>query len=324
MGKYLHYCGTDEDLYRQKLRWSFTEKEGLYTDGHEVYFLVNIGFNRETGRYIWENVFSVEWRFETVEQFPDAKSGFTAYYDDDYVEEIYPDQFLWTTMNFAKENCQKPFVAFNPNIGVAYNRNAVREYESVDLGLPSGLLWASCNVGACCPEDSGGYYSWAETEEKSSYHWRNNYKWGDQYTMNKYTGRDDLYTIELDDDVAHVLMGGYWRMPTRDDVNELNENTTITSQTLHGTPCCVLTSTQNGNTLIIPMSGRNAPPWDTASYSSFSDVGENASVWTSGLYAGNNRYAYFMYLEPDGVKSSMRDRCTGLPVRGVMLPPQPR
>ena len=96
----------------------------------------------------------------------------------------------------------------------------------VDLGLPSGTLWATCNVGANVPEEAGGLYAWGETEEKDDYSW-STYKWcnGDacdasNKTLTKYCDRegygtmDGKMSLELEDDVANVKWGGDWHIPT--------------------------------------------------------------------------------------------------------------
>ena len=91
--------------------------------------------------------------------------------------------------------------------------NNGREY--VDLGLPSGTMWATCNIGANYPEDYGDYYAWGETETKSNYDW-STYKWckGSEDTLTKYCTDNDYGTVDnktvLDpeDDAAHVKWGG--------------------------------------------------------------------------------------------------------------------
>lgn len=93
--------------------------------------------------------------------------------------------------------------------------------EAVDLGL--SVKWASCNIGATKPEEYGGYYAWGETKTKSFYHWAT-YKWSypDSYIL-KYNTSDNKTVLEAEDDVAHVKLGGSWRMPTIDEWNELIE-----------------------------------------------------------------------------------------------------
>jgi uncharacterized protein YjdB len=112
----------------------------------------------------------------------------------------------------------------------------VRDYspgKAIDLGLPSGTLWANYNVGAHNPEDYGDYFAWGETVPKDDYSW-STYKWcnGSENTLSKYNTRIDYGTVDnktvLDpeDDVAHVMWGGNWRMPTKEEQDELRANCT--------------------------------------------------------------------------------------------------
>ena len=89
----------------------------------------------------------------------------------------------------------------------------------INLDLPSGTLWACCNVGATTPEGAGGYYAWGETEEKSEgYDWKNYiYSNGSQY----YYTDIGLTICGTEYDVAHVKWGGYWQMPSFEQIQEL-------------------------------------------------------------------------------------------------------
>ena len=87
--------------------------------------------------------------------------------------------------------------------------------EAIDLGLPSGTKWASCNVGATKPEEYGGYYSWGETEEKETYDW-STYIHCDGSSSTCHDLGSDISGTEYD--VAHVKWGGKWCMPTLDDI----------------------------------------------------------------------------------------------------------
>ena len=101
-------------------------------------------------------------------------------------------------------------------------------HEYVDLGLPSGIKWATCNVGATTPEEYGDYFAWGETQPKDYYDW-STYKYcnGDEYSITKYCTRstygtvDIKTTLELSDDAARVNWGGKWRMPTIEEQKEL-------------------------------------------------------------------------------------------------------
>ena len=88
--------------------------------------------------------------------------------------------------------------------------------EAIDLGLPSGTKWASCNVGATKPEEYGGYYAWGETEEKDTYTWGTYIHSSTYHDLGK-----DISGSEYD--VAHVKWGGNWCMPTNDDFEELKQ-----------------------------------------------------------------------------------------------------
>ena len=109
--------------------------------------------------------------------------------------------------------------------------------QAIDLGLPSGKLWANMNVGATAPERSGDYIAWGETTPKSEYEW-STYKYcnGLDETLTKYCNNgiygyngytDDLTVLETTDDAATVNWGNEWRTPTKDEYNELINNTNI-------------------------------------------------------------------------------------------------
>jgi len=105
-----------------------------------------------------------------------------------------------------------------------------RGHSYVDLGLPSGTLWATCNVGAATPQDYGNYYAWGEITTKETYTW-DTYKYGSagnqlvKYCDNSEYGKDGFTdnktTLELSDDAAYMNWGGKWRMPTYDQQEEL-------------------------------------------------------------------------------------------------------
>ena len=140
---------------------------------------------------------------------------------------------------------------------------AETQYEAVDLGLPSGIKWATFNVGATKPEEYGGYYAWGETEEKENYDW-SIYKWcnGSSSTLTKYC-TDSFYgtvdnktTLAPEDDVAHVKWGGTWRMPTKAEQDELRNNCTWSWTTLNSVNGYKVTSKTNGNSIFLPAAGQ--------------------------------------------------------------------
>ena len=90
--------------------------------------------------------------------------------------------------------------------------------EYVDLGLP--VKWATCNRGATKPSDYGDYYAWGETMVKADYSW-DTYKWGKENNITKYNDSDGKTVLDPEDDVATAKLGSPWRMPTKDEINEL-------------------------------------------------------------------------------------------------------
>ena len=137
-------------------------------------------------------------------------------------------------------------------------------HEYVDLGLPSGLLWATCNVGASTPEEYGHYFAWGETTPKINYSWSTyQYCNGSSNTLTKYCNNsdygyngftDNLTTLLPEDDAATVNWGGDWRMPTEEELQELWDNTTVTWTTQNGVGGALFTA-PNGNSLFMPAAG---------------------------------------------------------------------
>jgi hypothetical protein len=137
-------------------------------------------------------------------------------------------------------------------------------HDYVDLGLPSGTLWATCNVGADTPEGYGNYFAWGETQPKNYYEWSTyNYSYGSHTTITKYCYNsnygyngftDNLTTLESSDDAATANWGTGWRMPTEADWRELMNNTTCTWTTQNGVNGRLFTAA-NGNSIFIPAAG---------------------------------------------------------------------
>ena len=189
-------------------------------------------------------------------------------------------------------------------------------HEYVDLGLPSGLKWATCNVGANNPWEYGGYYAWGETEEKSNYDW-STYKWCNgsydsqtKYCTDSYYGRVDNKTIlDPEDDVAHVKWGGTWRMPTFDEQKELLNKCTWTWTTLNGVNGYKVTG-PNGNSIFLPAAGYRL---GTEVY----NRGSYGFYWSSSLYSDYSGYAYDLYFNSGVHYWYDYGRCNGRSVRPV-------
>lgn len=132
--------------------------------------------------------------------------------------------------------------------------------EYVDLGLPSGNLWATCNLGASAPEAYGDYYAWGETKPKQEYT-NSNHKWykegAPSLGFTKYNNEDGKLSLEDEDDAVIQKLGNGWRTPTLADFRELTNQkyTTIEKTTLNGVAGYQITSKRNKKSIFIPFAG---------------------------------------------------------------------
>ena len=192
----------------------------------------------------------------------------------------------------------------NEAINVSTNNkvNTHNAHEYVDLGLPSGIKWATCNVGANTPEEYGDYFAWGETTTKSSY----------SYTNYKYSSNPS--TLPLSADAAHVNWGGKWRMPTKAEQDELSNisNCTWTWTTQNGVKGYKVTSKKNGNSIFLPAAG-----YCDVGNGNFSDAGSDGSYWSSSLGTGSGRFVYFLGFNSGYVDWDRSFRYYGQSVRAV-------
>ena len=207
---------------------------------------------------------------------------------------------------------------------VDFSSRALHEY--VDLGLPSGTLWATCNIGATNPEDYGDYYAWGETETKSNYEWTN-YKWcdGSETALNKYctdssSGTvDNLTELDLEDDAAYVKWGGKWRMPTYEQFAELvdRSNTTATFIKQNGVYGRKVTSKLNGNSIFLPAAGyrERTSVYNTPTYGHY---------WARNLCTSSSIFGFGLYLDHLNNEASFSmdyyNRYEGMSIRPVRTP----
>ena len=139
-------------------------------------------------------------------------------------------------------------------------------HDYVDLGLPSGLLWATCNVGADDPEDCGDYFAWGETDAKELYDWKS-YPYAcfvnGRYVLTKYCTDstcgyngmvDGLTVLEAADDAATANWGADWHMPTKEEWEELCRHSTCIRITQNGVEGRLITG-PNGNSIFLPATG---------------------------------------------------------------------
>lgn len=197
---------------------------------------------------------------------------------------------------------------------------AVNTKEWVDLGLPSGTLWATCNVGANSPEEYGDYFAWGETFSKDYYDWTT-YKWcnGSMDGLTKYSyGSGNIYFIDFkselepEDDVAYVQWGPSWRMPTKAQQDELREHCTWTWTTQNGVNGYLVIG-PNGNSIFLPVAGNLCEELPCNAES-------GGFYWSRTLNIEINQVAYFLYFDSENVRLSCHNRSFGFPVRAVCVP----
>jgi hypothetical protein len=152
--------------------------------------------------------------------------------------------------------------------GMAYTPGPQPQSDWVDLGLPSGLLWAKCDLGANAPEEYGNYYAWGEISPKEVYNW-NTYRYGtadgegNLLTLIKYNTHSDYGTpdsltiLRATDDAATMAfgIGSGARTPTKEEWQELIDYSTVEWTTMNGVNGLKFTSITNGNTLFFPAAG---------------------------------------------------------------------
>ncbi len=192
--------------------------------------------------------------------------------------------------------------------------------EAVDLGLPSGTLWANMNVGATSPEDYGDYFAWGETTPKSEYNW-STYKWcnGSDDTLTKYCTKSDYgyngftdtkTVLDAEDDAARANWGGEWRMPTKADFQELIDNTTSVWRTQNGVYGRKFTSKKNNNSIFLPAAGNR---WNGM----LKNAGSYGYYWSSSLYEGYPYSAWGLRFDCGYLLTILYDRGGGQSVRPV-------
>lgn len=203
------------------------------------------------------------------------------------------------------------------NVSGSYNG-----HDYVDLGLPSGTKWATCNVGAATPEDYGDYFAWAETTTKTSYEW-NNYQYCNHisYELTKYCNNssygldgftDNLTKLQSSDDAATANWGGNWRMPTKTEWEELYQKTTSTWTSQNGVEGRLFTA-NNGNMLFLPAAGKYV-------FDSNYSIAQEGYYWSGMLNTDNPTLAWFFFLNEYNCAMSSYDqhpRQHGRSVRAV-------
>ncbi len=186
--------------------------------------------------------------------------------------------------------------------------NNSQEHEYVDLGLPSGTLWASCNVGASKPEDYGDYFAWGETETKPVYD-RDEYSFLDYWNraLTKYNEKDGLSVLEPIDDAATANWGERWRMPSMADFLELINNCQHSWVKRDGIEGSLYTA-RNNNSIFLPAGG----------YKFVGKFADNSCLyWSRTIDSKDSSFAKILFNSKDESKVGSDERKFGLPVRPV-------
>ena len=231
--------------------------------------------------------------------------------------------YVWQTSGFAYEITTAKSIAIERSKLSKMSPIKVEgDYpvpEAVDLGLPSGLKWASFNLGASLPERFGLYYAWGETEPKSIYDW-STYKWcrGASRSLTKYcsnssygyNGFTDTKTfLDPEDDAAYVNLGDPWRMPTSEDFAELQNSCTWEWSSMNRISGFKVVGT-NGNSIFLPVAGYRSDSW--------LNFGGSGTFWSSELDEGHTYDAWSLHYyvgEASTLNSSLR--YTGRSIRPV-------
>ena len=200
--------------------------------------------------------------------------------------------------------------------------------EAVDLGMVMTradgstyrLYWAKSNLsdtGLCIyPEDYGDYFAWGETEPKSNYRW-SSYKFGKTPSgpYSKYNTRiifgtvDNKTVLEAEDDVAHVKLGGRWRMPTDPEWTELRAKCTWAWTAQNGVNGFLVTAS-NGKSIFLPAAGYRRD-------ANLNDAGSIGAYWSSSLDKDSPYYAWFTRFHYAGVDNASYFRSDGFCIRPV-------
>ena len=181
---------------------------------------------------------------------------------------------------------------------------AQNKHQYVDLGLPSGTLWATCNVGATTPEGYGSHFAWGEITTKTFYRWDTyRYSRGDYKELTKYCNKSDcgangftdrLTVLQASDDAATANWGSGWCMPTKAQWEELYQNTTTKWTTRNGVKGRLFTA-KNGNSLFLPAAGYR---WGEKG-NEHGGAGVDGYYWSSSLSTNYPDSAWSFYFGLD-------------------------
>ena len=224
-----------------------------------------------------------------------------------------------TAFDNAKSTLDKPNMSLVTETGNVYSltEGGGVTYEYVDLGLKSGTLWAKCNIGAEKETDAGLYFAWGETtgytasQVGTDKHFsESDYKYvNSSSNLTKYNQSDGKTVLESTDDAATQIMGDEWRMPTKDECQELIDETTNEWDSINGVTGWKFTGS-NGNYIFIPAAG-------DCGDGSVNTVGGNGYVWSSSLNTSSPDLAWYLSFYSGDCFMGNSGRYDGQSVRGV-------
>ena len=222
-----------------------------------------------------------------------VSGAWDAYFHDSYVGMNYEGRTYGCSVRLVRR-VQKPLV----------------QKGWVDMGLPSGTLWYSCNIGTTKPQGYGAYFAWGETKPKATYDW-STYAYGTgENALTKYYDGDGLTVLESGDDAARSAMGGDARMPSDTEWQELKDNCTSEWTTYRGVNGYMFTAKSNGNRLFFPAAGKKS-----GSLLSRNDT--NGYYWSLSLNESDPSRAGDMYFYSGNQTVNYYSRDYGFSVRPV-------
>lgn len=209
-----------------------------------------------------------------------------------------------------------------PSALLAQNTGVECGHIWIDMGLPSGIKWASTNIGANLPQDEGNYYAWSETTLKTDFRWANYLHGTNQNSLTKYDNSDGLLTLEGKDDIVSNAWGGTWHMPTKEEWGELQEHciwTWTDDYNKTGVAGYVVASKSGNASLFLPAAGCRYA-------TQINEKGVHGYYWSSSLFNATSYWgsAYQLQFIQSYVKSDWNHtRYYGSSVRGVCKPNTP-
>ncbi len=183
--------------------------------------------------------------------------------------------------------------------------------KCVDLGLPSGLLWATCNIGATSPEESGDYFSWGGIDVQDSYITYNSYC-GDSYEELTCKGVLSNGVLASSYDVATKKMGRGWRMPTANEFNELINECSWEWTNIGKVYGYLVKSKKNNNWIFFPAAGYFYE--QSQKY-----VNGSGHYWSSSVDTNSDDYSMSLHISYNFFGAERCHRFLGFPIRPVRV-----